>query len=868
MMSEKNSQKQNSKNKRKRKVSVLRTLLIVIILIGFIGAGAILGIVMSVVKTTEPIDASNIYEMLDQSSFILDSEGQVIEQIQSNSFRVIVDYTEMPKHLKDAFVAIEDERFWTHKGIDIKRILGAFWTNLRTGSKQGASTINQQLAINLYLNRADKRYTRKIKDAYYGIMLDKQLSKEQILEAYLNTIYLGSSAYGVQAASQVYFSKDAKDLTIAESALIAGITKHPSRNAPIITLEKMDVKKHKIILDESDPVYNLVMNDKIDEYVIKRQKLVLNSMKRLGYITNTQYNQALQEDVKSSLKPNRSTAGEVSSYFGDLVKRDVIRAFEKQGYSGDEANNMLYSGGLKINSTLDTGIQKILEEEYANPDNFPKIKSSDKATLLKKEGFSEDEQKNVIDDKGQIQPQSAMVISDHRTGEIKAIIGGRMTSGQKIFNRALSPRQPGSSIKPIAVYTPAIDRGFTVSSTVDDVPGYFNKSTPNTPWPRNLYLNGGYRGLITLREALERSSNLVAVKLGSMLAGNENSSINTMLDYMKRMGITTVYTRETPLIVNGKRYTDETLPTALGGMTRGVSPLEMDAAFNVLANNGTYTKPITFTSVYDRHDNLILENKPEQHRVITPQVAYVMTDMLRGVVTSPRGTGGRAGIGNIPVAGKTGTTDEQKDAWFIGYTPYYSASVWIGSDQPVSLSSGSGAAATLWGKVMKRVHEGLAPKDFEMPSDIVKVNVCTVSGKLPTEACALDPRGSTVRTEIFIKGTEPREECDCHVFADIHAPSGKLATDLTPPWQTESRVFVKRPIPYHPSENGGITPLDYVYEMPTEYYDPLVDGFGGFFPDWPTNDGEIDEEDEEIDNNNYYNEYDNGDAVNSQNDHR
>ena len=251
MMSEKNSQKQNSKNKRKRKVSVLRTLLIVIILIGFIGAGAILGIVMSVVKTTEPIDASNIYEMLDQSSFILDSEGQVIEQIQSNSFRVIVDYTEMPKHLKDAFVAIEDERFWTHKGIDIKRILGAFWTNLRTGSKQGASTINQQLAINLYLNRADKRYTRKIKDAYYGIMLDKQLSKEQILEAYLNTIYLGSSAYGVQAASQVYFSKDAKDLTIAESALIAGITRYPSRNAPIITLEKADVKEHHVILDDT-----------------------------------------------------------------------------------------------------------------------------------------------------------------------------------------------------------------------------------------------------------------------------------------------------------------------------------------------------------------------------------------------------------------------------------------------------------------------------------------------------------------------------------------------------------------------------------------------------------------------------------------
>ncbi|HZX21165.1 MAG TPA: PBP1A family penicillin-binding protein [Clostridia bacterium] len=857
-MSEKKSQKQNNKNDKKKRVSIVKIFLVTIILIGFIGAGATAGMVMSVVKTAEPIDASNIYEMLDQSSFILDSEGQVIEQIQSNNFRVVIDYAEMPKHLRDAFVAIEDERFWTHKGIDIKRILGAFWINLRTGSQQGASTINQQLAINLYLNRSDKRYTRKIKDAYYGILLNKQLSKAQILEAYLNTIYLGSSAYGVQAASQVYFSKDAKDLTIAESALIAGITRHPSKNSPIITLEKADVKEHHVILDDSDPVYTVVVNEKIDEYVIKRQKLVLNSMKRLGFITDTQYNQALQEDVKSSLKPNRLVARDISSYFGDLVKRDVIKAFEDHGYSSDEANNMLYSGGLKINSTLNTRIQKILEEEYANSNNFPKIKSSDKTALLKKEGFSEDEQKNLIDDKGQIQPQSAMVISDPQTGEIKAIIGGRMTSGQKIFNRALSPRQPGSSIKPIAVYTPAIDHGFTTSNVVDDIPGYFNKSTPGKPWPKNLYLSGGYRGLITLREALERSSNLVAVKLGSMLAGNENNSINTMLDYMKKMGISTIHTRETPLVVNGKRYTDEALPTALGGMTRGVSPLEMDAAFNVLANNGLYTKPITFTSIYDRHDNLILENTPEQHRVVTPQVAYVMTDMLRGVVTSSRGTGGGAAIGNIPVAGKTGTTDDRKDAWFIGYTPYYSASLWIGSDQPVSLSTGSSAAATLWGKVMKRVHEGLAFKDFEMPGDIVKVNVCTISGKIPTEACALDPRGSTVRTEIFIKGTEPKEECDCHVFADIHTPSGKLATDLTPPWLTESKVFVKRPIPYYPSENGGITPLDYIYEMPYEYYDPLVDGFGAPFPSWPTNGEGTD---------NGYNEYENDNIIESENDY-
>lgn len=828
MSDKKPSKRADKDNNKKRKLSIFRVILVTVILIGFIGAGAAAGIVMSIIKNTEPIDPSNIYEMLDESSFILDSEGQVIEKIESNNFRIVIDYSEMPDHLKNAFVAIEDERFWTHKGVDIKRIFGALWTNLRTGSRQGASTINQQLAVNLYLSRSDSSYTRKIKDAYYGIILNRQLSKEQILEAYLNTIYLGSGAHGVQAAAQVYFSKDAKDLTIAESALIAGITKYPSRNTPIITLEKQDVQEHHVVLDDSDPVYTIVMNDKIDEYVINRQKLVLNAMKRLGYITETEYNQALEEDVKSSLKPNRQISENISSFFGDLVKKDVIQALKDSGYSEDEAINMLYSGGLKINSTLDTRIQKILDEEYANSNNFPKINSTDKAKLLAKEGFTEDAEKNIRDSGGQIQPQSAMVISDHQTGQIKAIVGGRMTSGQRVLNRALTPRQPGSSIKPIAVYAPAVERGFTAGSVIDDIPVYFNKSTPNTPWPRNF--DKSYRGLITFREGVERSGNIFAVKLASMLSGDQNSSINAMMDSMKNMGITTVHTKENPLTINGKKYTDETLATALGGMTRGVSPLEMNTAFNVLANKGLYTSPTTFTTVYDRHGNLILENKPQQHRVISEQSAYIVTDMLRGVVSSPRGTGRGANIGSMPVAGKTGTTDSQKDAWFVGYTPYYSASVWIGSDQPVKLTSGSPAAASLWSKVMKRVHEGHSVKDFEMPSDIVRVNICTISGKLPTELCALDPRGSTVRSEIFIKGTEPTGRCDVHVRADIHAPSGKLATDLTPPWQVQSKVFVQRPIPYYPSEHGGITPLDYIYELPTEYYDPLVDGLGIPFP--------------------------------------
>jgi len=850
-MSEKKSNNQTDKknNKKQKRLSIFRLIVVVVILVGFIAAGAIGGIVMGIIKNTEPIDPTGIYDMLDESSFIYDSEGQLIEKIESNNFRIVVDYADMPEDLKDAFVSIEDERFWTHKGVDIRRMFGALWTNIRKGSRQGASTINQQLAVNLYLERSDSSYTRKIKDIYYGIILDQQLSKEQILEAYLNTIYLGSGAHGVQAAAQVYFSKDVKDLTLAESALIAGITKFPSRNTPIITLKKEDVKEHHIVLDDSDPQYTIIMNEKIDEYVIHRQKLVLNSMKRLGYITEAEYDQALNEDVKSSLKPNRRIDENISSFFGDLVKKDVMKALEGVGYSQEEAFDMLYSGGLRINSTLDTRIQKIVDEEFSKSNNFPKISGSDRAALLAKDGFTEDEQKNILDAAGQIQPQSAMVISDPTTGEIKAIVGGRMTSGQRIFNRALSPRQPGSSIKPIAVYAPAVELGYSPGTIVDDIPGYFNSASPNSPWPRNFYKS--YKGLITFREAVERSANVIAVKLAATMNGDRNSSINTMISYMKNMGITTIHDKENPLTVNGKRYTDETLSTALGGMTKGVSPLEMNAAYNVLANGGTYTKPTTFTTVYDRHGNLILENKPEQHRAITEQTAFLVTDMLRGVVSSPRGTGRGASIGSMPVAGKTGTTDDQKDAWFVGYTPYYSAAVWIGSDQPVSLGTGSPAASKLWSTVMKKVHEGLPVKNFEEPSNIKRVSICSVSGKMPTEYCALDPRGSTVITELFVDGTQPTEYCDVHVRAEIHVPTGKLATDLTPFWQVESRIFVQRPIPYIPSENGGIVPEDYIYELPTEYYDVLKDGLGITFPNNNGNDPdeEIPSNDNEDNNN-------------------
>lgn len=811
-MSEK-KQPENKKSSKKSKKSSLKKFLlgslIFITLVGFIGAGAVVGIVAGIIKDTEPIDASNIYDLLDESSFILDTDGQVIEKVQTEGYRDIIDYNRMPPHLINAFIAIEDERFWTHNGLDIKRIFGAAWTNLRTGSKQGASTISQQLAKTLYLT-LEQTYTRKIKDMYYAIQLERQLSKEQILEAYLNTINLGSGAYGVQAAAQVYFSKNVEDLTIAEAALIAGIARNPSRYPPMRTLEKDQVDETvHVILDDSHPLYTIVYNDDYQG----RQRLVLNNMKRLGMISEEEYNIALNQDIKSSLVPNRFTNNQTSSYFGDLVKEEVINKLMAVGHSREEANDLLYSGGLRIQSTLDSRIQKILDEEYENQNNF--VDPQGRPLL------------NVGED-GNVQPQSAMVIMDYTTGELKALIGGRGITGRKIYNRALNPRQPGSSIKPIAVYTPALDMGITAADIIDDVPVYYDRGNPSRRYPQNF--NHRYYGLSTIREAVQRSSNVGAVVTVHRLGNyNDNAGFNIMFDYMERMGITTVAKPDKPYIApNGKKYMDTTYSTALGGMTLGVSPLEMTAAFSTLANQGVYSSPITFTEIRDKHGNLVLENKPEKRRVVSPEVAYIMTDILKSAVTS--GTGRTARLDNnnsqIPVAGKTGTTNDQKDAWFVGYTPYYVAATWIGYDTPDVLPQGSVMAAKVWNTVMKRVHENYSPKDFQAADNIVRVSVCTKSGKLPTEYCSLDPRGSTVRSEMFIPGTEPKEYCETHVMADIHQPTGKLATEQTPPWEIESKIFIKRPVPYYPEDHGNIVPEDYIYDLPKEYYDPIKDGFG------------------------------------------
>lgn len=928
-MSEDNKNKQDKKKHKKNKKSGLKIFLLVLVIVIIIGIGATAGIVIAIAKEAPEIDPTNISALLNQTSFILDQNGNVIEKIQTKEYRTIVSIDQMPEHLKDAFISIEDERFYDHIGVDPKGIIKSTIDNIKAGHiVRGASTITQQLAKNLYLT-SEKKLDRKIKEAYLALQIEKVLTKDQILEAYLNRIFLGQGAYGVQEAAQTYFSKDVEDLTIAESAVLAGIIKSPSKYALFKTLppEKFDSEKHVEVgqIDTLGEKYIAVYN----EEAINRQKVVLAKMLELGKITEEEYNEALNEDIRAKIKPGEKKIKGISSYFNDYIKVQVIEALmEELGYSKEEAEEELYTGGLKIYSTMDVDLQRQLEDIYknftevllGNPDNIKgpafiswrlnsaqnivdernniifykqehlldenynliieknTFELTDNQLILKnkkltpyksnieiadyyridnrknlvthrlgtlalpEEEFSITEDKAIIisnnflknnpdfysisDDgnllinekyfyrhkEGIVQPQSATVIMDYKTGEIKALVGGRDVEGYQILNRATSsPRQPGSTIKPLSAYLPALDNGFTAASPIDDIPYYNNEGEL---WPNNWYT--GYRGIHTLRKSVEQSVNVNSVKVVEAI-GIKNS-----MEYLSRMGIINKNDPTKDNFITAAENNinnDENLSAlGLGGMSKGLTPLEMTAAYGSIANAGTYIKPIAFTKVLDNNDNLLIDNTPKKNAVVSPEIAYIMSDILRTTVTN--GIAGRAQIPNMPTAGKTGTTQDKADAWFVGFTPYYVTGVWIGNDSPqIKLNQGSSIAAQFWKIIMTQVHEGLESKSFEQPANIVSVQVCSQSGKLPTELCSHDPRGSTIITEIFAQGTQPTEFCETHVELKIDTTTGKIANEYCPEENVVTKVFIKRDPPYNPSEHNGIMPVDYQYTAPTEVCD-------------------------------------------------
>lgn len=732
-------------------------------------------------------------------SVVLDDQGnQTATLVASGSNRVYVTLDEIPIDLQHAFVAIEDERFYEHNGIDIKGIIRAGFTGLTTGHfSQGASTITQQLLKNNvfdgWTNESwSEKVERKIQEQYLAVQLSKVKSKEWVLENYLNSINLGQNTLGVQAAARRYFGKDVSELTLSESAVIAGITKSPSAYNPV-----------------SHPEKNA-----------ERRKLVLKNMKEQGYISDKEYEEALADDVYSRIQQVNVEYVDTNpnSYFVDALIDQVVQDLvEKKGYTDTQAYKAIYNSGLTIESTQNMAMQQICDEEANNPDNYSgdiEYSFSYRLTVNKADGttknyseqtmlsyyqssdsnyninFSSQEEAqaaidaykaeimedgDTIPEGGEsviftLQPQTAMTVMDQSTGEVKAIVGGRGDkTGSRTLNRATdTTRQPGSTFKVLAAYAPALDTaGMALATVQDDAPFTYSNGTSL----RNY--DNSYRGFTTLRYAITKSINVVTVKTLTDI------SPQVGYDYLENFGFTTLDQKD---IVQS---------LALGGITNGVTNLELTAAYATIADGGTYTRPRFYTRILDHEGNVLIDNTAETHTVLKDTTAFLLTDAMKDVVTV--GTGSRAAFSGQAIAGKTGTTTKNRDALFAGFTPYYTCVVWCGYDDnsPQSKSGQTNSPKNLWRSVMSRIHEGLEYKDFTQPDGIVTATVCKKSGKLAVEGlCDCDPRGSMVETEYFAAGTEPTEVCDHHISATICTASGMLAGEFCPAETRQTSVYI------------------------------------------------------------------------------
>lgn len=758
--------KKNKKQKRKIFKIIGKLILWGIVLMLGLGVGVIYSIFNGAGEL--PLDKFKINNF---TTVVYDKDGNEYGRLDTQENRIYVDLGECSPYLPKAFIAIEDERFEKHFGIDVKRTGAAVATYILNGGKSdfGGSTITQQL-IKKVTNDQDRSWQRKVREMVRAIQLENNMSKDQIIELYMNIIYLGEGAYGVETAAHTYFNKTAKDLTIAECAMIGGLAQAPSSVNPFSNYEAAK----------------------------KRQGYVLSKMYELEYITKEQYEEAKAED----LTPKRGASvggGATNSYFVDAVVDEVINDLNKTyGLDKGEAQRMVYSNGYKIYTTVDPKVQSSIEEIYKDQNYFK----------LSNGNYDE----NI---------QSAMVIIDYRKGNVVGLVGG---TGEKTTFRGLnratqSARSPGSTMKPLGVYGPALHNGVVTSAkTYDEVPTTF-KTGIQTWTPTN---NGRYRGLISVRKAIAASSNVVAAKTFMDLGAAASRT------FLQNLGISTLTSSD----VSGGSL-------ALGGLTKGIIPIEHAAAYGTFANGGIYMEPKLYTKVVDQDGNTILEKFSDVKTVMSKENAYIMTDMLEYAVNY--GTGGEAKFPNMRIAGKTGTTNDSKDRWFGGYTPYYVASVWVGYDQPKTISMSGNPAAKIWKAVMQKVHEGLETKAWTKPDGVISVEVCADSGLLPTDLCKNDPRGSRVVTELFTKETVPTEYCEMHVEVEVCPETFLLKNPecyrVTP---TYSRVYLNKSYPEVPSK----LPEDYDYIIPTESCTLHTYSPSGYF-------GDIEDVEQEDDEDNF-----------------
>lgn len=744
---------------------------------------------------------------------IYDREGRMTERlVMEGANREEADYEEIPKHLVNAFIAIEDERFWENNGIDLWAILRAV-KGVLTGNSAagGGSTITQQLVKNSVFNGGmektfKEKLERKLQEQYLAVKLTNISDKETIMENYLNTINLGSNTLGVKVAARRYFDKELGELTLSECAVLAGITQNPSRLNPLTGAEENAARRRRI----------------------------LEKMEEQGMITLQEKEEALGDDVYSRIQDvnvETKTQTVPYSYFTDEVINQVTKAMSiRLGYSEELARKMIYSGGLSIYTTQSSKFQEIVDEEVNNPANYKEtflsadyrltVKHPDgsvsnyseqdmltllqsgsgndfsglyrdqealekevelfKAAVTAEEDQIEGEKLTII-----VQPQISFVLMNQHTGEVLAVSGGRgEKTASRTFNRATdSLRQPGSVFKVITAFAPALDgKNAALATVYYDEPYEAGKKAF-----RNWY--GRFYGYSNIREAIAYSMNIVAVRC--MV---ETVSPQLGVWYARNLGISTI---------SEKDYNPS---TALGGITDGVSNLELTAAFGAIGAEGIYTEPIFFTKVLDHDGNILLENGPESHQALKPETAFLLTDAMKDVMTgrnkfaanpiSP--TGRRAALTSMAAAGKSGTTTNNKDLWFVGYTPYYTAGIWSGNDDSQPIAGNTSFHKDIWKKIMDRVHEGLENTGFPIPEGISRQQVCIKSGKLAVAGlCDADPRGNAVYSEYFAEGTEPDSFCDVHVKGAVCMESGGAATEFCP--ETEERVYLIVP------EGGGET---------------------------------------------------------------
>ena len=743
IMEDNKGYKNKKKKKGKKGWKIFRICLFIFIALCIIGAGVVLGIVTGIIDKTDSVTPEELRN-LKQTSFVYDKDGNQIGSFSDEENRVLVKYSDLPQSLVEAIVSIEDERFFTHKGVDVKRTVAAVFTYVLNGgdSTFGGSTLTQQLIKNISKDD-EKSWVRKVREWYRAFNIETVLSKEEIFESYVNTIYLGDGCYGVQAASLNYFGKQVSELDIAQSAVLAAIIQSPEATNPY-------------------------RSDDAKERLLNRQKVVLDKMLSLGKITQEEYDKAEKEEIKFEKAELNDNSGKVQSYFVDAVFEAVLEdLMEEKNINKAAATVLLYTGGYKINTTMDPAVQSVIDRAYDNPTLF------------------------YTDADGEFM-QSAMVVMDQSTGNVVGLIGGAgEKTGARSFNRATyAKRQPGSCTKPIAAYGPAFEKGvLSPGSGLDD------SHAGMTYKPNEWY--GYYNGYVTVRYAIEQSMNVPAVR------ALQKAGVDYSYNFAKSLGLYNL------------TESDKNLSLAIGGIG-GVTVLEVANAYATFANKGVHIDPKLYTTVTDYYGNEVLNNNVSTAKVVMKEsTAYMITSCLQSVVTN--GTArGYVSMGNtgIAVAGKTGETDSEKDQWFCGYTPYYTIACWNGydgHDKSIGyrkIGSYPYTSVYLFNQVMNEICAGKPAASFVQPSSVTTAELCKVSGLVATDACKKDLRGSQVGIDLVAVDSIPKETCNIHKMVKVCKKTGLLASDECT--ETEERSFITR------DAEPDIKPRDWDYMLPTK----------------------------------------------------